>query len=174
MCIIMPMVAKTHRCHLIERILEEERIGNQAELLERLRKHGIVITQATLSRDLSAIGVVKGPRGYQLAGAEPEPRPADSEHFASALRQHLRWVTSAGSLAVLTTPTGHAPSLGVELDRARLSQAVGTIAGDDTIFVACRDAVSARQLCDQLRRLAGLESASGNGSRRRTAEGRRA
>lgn len=170
----MPMVAKAHRCHLIERILGDERIGNQAELLRRLREHGVVITQATLSRDLSAIGVVKGPRGYQLAGSEPAPRSADSEQFAVALRQHLRWVTSAGNLTVLTTPTGHASTLAVELDRARLPQAVGTIAGDDTIFVACRDSITARQLSERLRRLAGLETAGTNGIRRRPTEGRRA
>ncbi len=174
MCIIMPMVAKAHRCHLIERILEGERIGNQADLLRRLREHGVVITQATLSRDLSAIGVVKGPRGYQLASVEPEPRVADLDHLAGAVRQHLRWITSAGTLAVLTTPTGHASMLAVELDRARLPQAIGTIAGDDTIFIACRDAAAARQLCDQLRRLGGLDGAGGNGTRRRATEGHRA
>jgi len=168
------MVAKAHRCHLIERIILDERIANQADLLRRLREHGIDITQATLSRDLSAIGVVKGPRGYQLADAAPADRAPDSEQLATALRAHLRWVTCAGNLAVLTTPSGHAPLLAVELDRARRPETVGTIAGDDTIFVACRDLTAARTFCDHLRQLAGIEPERNGAGRRRAAEGRRA
>lgn len=170
----MLMVAKAHRCHLIERIIADERIANQAELLRRLRDHGIEITQATLSRDLTAIGVVKGPRGYQLPDAVPAPRSADTEQLATAVRSHLRWVTCAGNLAVLTTPSGHASLLAVELDKARRPETVGTIAGDDTIFVACRDHTAARSFCEHVRQLAGIESDRNGTVRRRTAEGRRA
>jgi len=169
----MLMVAKAHRCHLIERIIGGERIGNQAELLRRLREHGVVITQATLSRDLSAIGVVKGPRGYQLAGEEPGASVGESEQLAHAVREHLRWVDQTGNLVVLTTPTGHASLLAVALDRARLRQAVGTLAGDDTIFIACRDQNGARQLAEELRRFAGIENGTAS-PRRRHDEGRRA
>lgn len=170
----MPMVAKAHRCHLIERIIVDERIANQAELLRRLREHGIVITQATLSRDLSAIGVAKGPRGYQLVEHAPSPNDAGTEQLAAAVREHLRWVTCAGNLAVLSTPTGHAQPLAVQLDRARLPQAVGTIAGDDTIFVACRDTTAARQLCDRLREFAGIAPDRNGNGRTRAPEGQRA
>lgn len=171
----MLMVARAYRCHLIERIIGDERIANQAELLRRLREHGVVITQATLSRDLSAIGVAKGPRGYQLIdGTSMRPAEIASEHFAAALREHLSWVSAAGNLAVLTTPAGHAQPLAVELDRARLPQAVGTIAGDDTIFVACRDAAAAKQLCEHLRRLAGFSAERERDGTRRATEGRRA
>lgn len=162
----MPMVARAHRCHLIERILGGERIGNQAELLRRLREHGVVITQATLSRDLSAIGVVKGPRGYQLASEEISGGAGDLDLLAASLREHLRWADHAGTLVVLMTPTGRASMLAVEIDRARLRHAVGTIAGDDTIFIACRDQGSARQLAEELRRLAGIDDALRNGRRR--------
>lgn len=170
----MLMVAKAHRCHLIERIIGDERIASQAELLRRLREQGVVITQATLSRDLSAIGVVKGPRGYQLAEQAAAPRTADSEQLAVAVRTHLRWVTCAGQIVVLSTPSGHASLLAVELDRARLPESVGTIAGDDTIFVACSDQGSARTFSERLRRLAGIEAGRNGTARRRVAEGRRA
>ncbi|MBX3355600.1 MAG: hypothetical protein KF724_07870 [Phycisphaeraceae bacterium] len=168
------MVARAHRCHLIERIIGEERIASQAELLRRLHEHGVVITQATLSRDLSAIGVVKGPRGYQLAEPAADEREGESEHLAAAVRSHLRWVTCAGQIVVLTTPSGHASLLAAEIDKARLPEKLGTIAGDDTIFVACRDQSAARQLCEQVRSLAGLEQVTPRSERRRPLEVRRA
>lgn len=163
------MVAKAHRCHLIERIVGGERIANQSELLRRLREHGVVITQATLSRDLSAIGVVKGPRGYQLPDLGESERIAPTDQLETAVRSHLRWVAPAGTLAILTTPSGHASLLAVEIDRARRPETLGTIAGDDTIFVACRDAPAARSFCETVRRMAGLQIASNGSHRRATA-----
>ncbi|MFO0894082.1 MAG: hypothetical protein U0574_03890 [Phycisphaerales bacterium] len=152
------MVAKPHRRHLIERILQKERVGNQADLLEHLRAQGVVVTQATLSRDLADLGVMKGPHGYRLPTAVISPPPRDMEGGAlsGAVRSHLRDVAHAGNLAILSTPSGHAQLLAVEIDRAQVPDVIGSIAGDDTIFVACRSSGAARTLCDRIRRLAGI------------------
>lgn len=131
-------------------------VWSQQELAELLRRReGITVTQATLSRDLAELGVVKGPSGYMLPGAPSALPPADREAFlATALRQHLVSVSRGGTLVVLKTPSGHANSLAIELDRAGPAGILGTIAGDDTIFVAAKDADAAATLARTLERLA--------------------
>jgi len=131
-------------------------VWSQQELAELLRRReGITVTQATLSRDLAELGVVKGPSGYMLPGAPSALPPADREAvLATALRQHLVSVSRGGTLVVLKTPSGHANSLAIELDRAGLAGILGTIAGDDTIFVAAKDSDAAATLARTLERLA--------------------
>ena len=139
----------------IAELIGAHRIWSQQELAALLKRHeGIAVTQATLSRDLSELGVVKGPNGYMMPGTPPA-RPAEGREaaLATALRQHLVSVARGGTLVVLKTPSGHANSLAIEIDRAGLQAALGTIAGDDTIFVAARDAESAAALVRTLERL---------------------
>lgn len=149
-------------------LLTAEPFWSQQDLAAALRKRdGIAVTQATLSRDLTELGVVKGPNGYMLPGALPTllpggttPAGSQARHAAltaaltTALRQHFVSATRGGTLVVVRTPVGHANSLAVELDRAGLPGVLGTIAGDDTIFIACRDAEAATQLTRTLERMA--------------------
>jgi transcriptional regulator of arginine metabolism len=137
-------------------LLASEAFWSQQDLARALRRReGIAVTQATLSRDLAELGVVKGPNGYMLPGTLPTAAaPGRHASLASALRQHFVSATRGGTLAVVRTPAGHANSLAVELDRAELSGVLGTIAGDDTIFIACRDLEAAAHLTRTLERLA--------------------
>ncbi len=140
----------------IAALIGANQLWSQQELSDLLRKReGIAVTQATLSRDLTELGVVKGPTGYMLPGSTPALPAGDREAvLATALRQHLISVTRGGTLVVLKTPSGHANSLAIELDRAGLPGTLGTIAGDDTIFVAAKDVDAATTLARTLERLA--------------------
>ena len=140
----------------IAALIGANQLWSQQELSDLLRKReGIAVTQATLSRDLTELGVVKGSTGYMLPGSTPALPAGDREAMlATALRQHLISVTRGGTLVVLKTPSGHANSLAIELDRAGLPGTLGTIAGDDTIFVAAEDLAAATSLARTIERLA--------------------
>ena len=116
------------------------------------------MTQATLSRDLAEIGVLKGPDGYQLPGAATVP--ANEETLARVLRRELLSATAGGTLVVLKTLPGHGNALAIELDRASTAGAIkgvlGSIAGDDTIFLAASSELAARRLAKELRGAAQL------------------
>lgn len=140
----------------IAALIAANQLWSQQELAALLRRReGIDVTQATLSRDLTELGVVKGPGGYMLPGSAPAPAtPADrTDALASALRQHLVSVARGGTTVVVRTPSGHANSLAVEIDRAGLPGVLGTIAGDDTIFLAAADQDAAATLVRTLQRL---------------------
>lgn len=133
----------------ILRLLERERVRNQAELQSRLAAAGIDVNQATLSRDLRDLGVVKGKDGYELPQA---PLAPDSAHQSlwHAVHAWLLAATAAQNLVVLRTPAGSAQPLGVALDQAALDGVVGTIAGDDTVLAVCSTAAKAKALVRRL------------------------
>jgi transcriptional regulator of arginine metabolism len=133
------------RRRLIRELVRKERIHSQDELRRRLRQEGIRAEQATLSRDLHALGVLKGGDGYALPDSAASPTSARAE-LAALVRQYLVEVSAAGHLVVLRTGPGRAQPLALALDTARISGVLGTIAGDDTIFVAVADAPMAHRL----------------------------
>jgi len=140
---------RAERRRWIERVLSDARVVNQQELLERLRDAGVATTQATLSRDLADLGVVKGPDGWRM----PDQGTMAPSELAPAVRAYLLSVEVGGTLVVLRTRTGHATPLAVELDKTRLEGSLGTIAGDDTIFIAAADQDAAAALARTLQRL---------------------
>ncbi len=145
-------MSKARRQHQITRLLEREHILNQHDLAARLARLGVEVQQATLSRDLAELGAVKGPGGYRLLpAAAAEPAPAPRQRLTQALSRLLLEASIGGNLLVLRTPPGQASPLAVEIDRASLPGALGTIAGDDCIFVACDSVPGARALLRQLR-----------------------
>ena len=150
------MASRAQRHKRIVDLVATLRIQSQQELQEILADEGIATTQATLSRDLQDLGVLKGPGGYVIgeAVASPEDR---AKRLEQALRRELLSAELAGTLVVLRTRPGHANSLASEFDSATLPMAVGTIAGDDTIFVAARSLTQAKALAAQLLELAGHE-----------------
>jgi len=129
---------KERRQRAIADLIREGALASQEELAERLSTLGFAVTQATISRDLEQIGAIKvrreGSLRYALREAEQVPR------FATILRDFVRSIDSAANLVVIKTPPGSAHMIGVALDQADLPEIVGTICGDDTLFVACPSA----------------------------------
>jgi transcriptional regulator of arginine metabolism len=145
-------VNRYERQGAILRLVQERDLSTQAELADALRKHGIDTVQATVSRDVAQLGLVKvrnakGRLVYALPGSADLDRLSE---LASALRRSATSLTAAANLVVIHTPPGSASVLASAIDRAALPDVAGTIAGDDTIFVAPRDGVSAPELAEEL------------------------
>ena len=133
-------------------MVREEAVRSQEELQRILAERGFEATQPTLSRDVRELGLVKTPRGYALPGA-PDPgidAARRVERLERALAESVLSVRLAGSVVVLKTPPAGAHPVARVVDEAALPEAVGTIAGDDTVFVATPDAASARALASRL------------------------
>lgn len=145
--------AKQQRQRLIADWLRKHRIGSQEELVARLDLAGLPATQATVSRDLDDLGAVRVRRGGTMHYRLPEQLETGN---ANRLDQLLAdWVTdviAAGNLVVLRTPPGSANLVANALDAAALEEVAGTIAGDDTIFVALADGVIPGAFAEGLRR----------------------
>ena len=152
------MSAKARRHAAILRLIASRAFRAQDALREALAETGFECTQATLSRDLAALGVLKGPEGYVVPGeiATVPARPGGEPSLAAALRRELLSVEQGGTMVVLRTPPGHGNALAVELDRSRTSGMLGSIAGDDTVFLAAASPNAATRLARSLRRLAGI------------------
>jgi len=147
---------KEQRHRAIAELIRGQPLANQEELAERLAAQGYTVTQATISRDLEQLGAVKARRDGRLGYALPDQLAngsGSSAQLAAVIRDWVRSIDFAGNLVVLKTPPGSAHLIGVALDRAALPEVVGTICGDDTIFVAVRDAAQAPQFAGKLRGL---------------------
>lgn len=149
---------KPDRQRIIQRLLSEYTIDSQHELRDRLAQFGVEVTQATLSRDLRAMGIVKAPGGWVLP--EGVTSGAGQESFEAAVRDHLLWAKTAASLVVVRTQPGHADALAIEFDRWPQDDMVGTIAGDDTIFIATPSSDAAESLAERLEHIAFFDAAS--------------
>jgi transcriptional regulator of arginine metabolism len=135
---------KTRRLTAIRQLVERQPVHSQEQLRQRLRTMGFDVTQATLSRDIKELGLVKraADGAYQDAGANahtPVAGAAAAVALSRALGEFLLSVDLAQQLVVLKTGPGQAQLLAIAVDRAQLPDVVGTIAGDDTILVICRD-----------------------------------
>lgn len=140
---------KGHRQSLILELVEREPITSQEQLRERLRDRGVETTQATLSRDIRDLGLVK--RAADGAYRRPEtvetaPVADPDQVLKRAVDEYLRTTEVVQQLVVLKTPTGLAQPLAVAIDSVRLREIAGTLAGDDTILVICRSATDAASL----------------------------
>lgn len=146
---------RDQRLRTIADLIRSRPISSQDELAEGLSALGFTVTQATISRDLEQIGAIKVRRESRLTYALPDQvaPAADGPQLAAVVRDFVRSVDFAGNLVVLKTPPGSAHLVGVALDHAGLPEVLGTICGDDTIFVAVRDVVSAPSLVQRLQRL---------------------
>lgn len=142
--------AKSRRKQIVLDLLSSTRVESQEELLGLLRKRGVDATQATVSRDLRELGVYKGPAGYSTT-PPPESQQAAAGlaagHLGDALKLFMLSANEAGNIVVMRTRPGHASPLASEIDRSNLAGVVGTIAGDDTVFLAAATPSRARALC---------------------------
>ena len=148
---------KARRQAAILELIDRDALHSQEQLRRRLHLRGFEATQATISRDIKDLGLVKraGDGAYQRAGfdqANPETALVALERAAA---QFLRRADHVQQLVVLRTGRGEAQALAEAIDRARLPDAVGTIGGEDTILVIARDARRATALAKRLERLAG-------------------
>jgi len=149
-------VSKQERQTAIRRLITAESITSQDELRRKLIRRGFDVTQATLSRDLHELRLVKGPRGYEVPNgnghhAEQEEEPGVDDvlsSFGLAVRQ-------AQNQLVLRTTAGAAQPVALAIDHEDWNEVVGTLAGDDTILIICPDPKRATVLRDKLERMIG-------------------
>jgi transcriptional regulator of arginine metabolism len=149
---------KSRRQAVIMELVDREALHSQEVLRRRLHHHGFEATQATISRDIKELGLVKraGDGAYQRPGAEtPNPETALTL-LERAANEFVRSVDRVQQLVVIRTGRGQAQALAESLDRASLQEAVGTIAGDDTILVIARDDRRAAALVKRFEMYAGL------------------
>jgi transcriptional regulator of arginine metabolism len=125
---------KTFRHGQILRLVSVERVGNQEELRRRLAQQKLRVTQATLSRDLQELKLVKTTEGYKPGTAVPDD-VASMPPLTRALREFLLDIRPAENLLVLKTPPSGAQPLAAAVDGAKFPEIAGTIAGDDTVLI---------------------------------------
>jgi transcriptional regulator of arginine metabolism len=139
--------SKEQRQRAIAELIRANPISSQEEVAERLLEKGYTATQATISRDLDQIGAVKVRRGGRLSYSLPDRvRDSAAPSVDTILHQWVRSIDVAMNTIVMKTPPGSAHLIGVALDQSQHPQIVGTICGDDTIFVACRSTADAEGL----------------------------
>ena len=141
---IMPPTTEdqTQRRAAIRDLLLKGPAETQASLVAALQGLGHVATQSSVSRDLREIGAIKTARGYELPSTDES-----ADHQVAAVAELLRSITPAGSnLLVIHTGVGAAQRVGLALDRSGWPGMVGTIAGDDTVFVATESAHAQKNL----------------------------
>ncbi|MGI5940297.1 MAG: arginine repressor [Thermoleophilia bacterium] len=150
---------KRQRQQVIRRVLREQPIASQRELVEALSRAGCEVTQATVSRDLREIGLQKGrePDGRMRYVVVPrtEERPDATGACAKMLRDFGRGLDTAQNLLVLRCDPGSAPGLGRVIDELDHEAILGCVAGDDTVIVVTKDAQTADIVCTFLRELGG-------------------
>jgi transcriptional regulator of arginine metabolism len=154
-------LGKPQRQHRILRILEQQPVSSQAQLVQLLEAEGVVATQATVSRDLEELGAVKvripgGTLAYAIPDYTRGERAASDDHLKRLLGEFVLEVAHSANLVVLRTPPGSAHVVGSALDRAGLPDLLGTVAGDDTLFLVVKESVGGAAVAADLAALAGL------------------
>jgi transcriptional regulator of arginine metabolism len=146
------MSTKAERHNAILDVIAKHAVATQAELKDRLKGRGIAADQATLSRDIRELGVVKASEDgshYRYAPVEAVAPPVHLK--ASAMLARLvRKIESSGNLLVLKTDPGEASPVGLALDRMGWPEVAGTVAGDDTLLVVVREGIPARKLAKKI------------------------
>lgn len=144
---------KSVRHSAIRDLVMAAEVANQDELRRKLVRRGFHVTQATLSRDVRELQLVKGRDGYALPGSDVDEEDDDDE--LPALEEMLKSfglrVKQAQNLLVLITVMGSAQPVAAALDQTALREMVGTVAGDNTVLIVCPDSRQARELGTRLR-----------------------
>jgi transcriptional regulator of arginine metabolism len=144
---------KARRQAVILELIDREALHSQEQLRRRLHQRGFETTQATISRDIKELGLVKqaGDGAYQRPGSEAGNPETALTALERAAAEFLRRVERVHQLVVVRTGPGQAQTLASALDRAHLPEVVGTIGGDDTILVIARGARGASALARRLK-----------------------
>lgn len=144
--------SRNRRLATLADLLRRLRLTRQDELVAALREAGHDVTQATVSRDLDQLGAVKIRRGGETRYSLPDQWNlvrTDEARLRNLFAEWVRAAEPAASLVVLKTPPGSAHLVGVALDSAPPPAVVGTISGDDTLFIACRSPAEAEALAQE-------------------------
>ena len=156
----MATLGKPQRQHRIARLLEEQAISSQGQIVEMLASEGVVATQATVSRDLEDLGAVKvripgGATAYAVPEHSKDAASPD-DHLRRVMGEFVLDVAHSANLVVLRTSPGSAHVIGSALDRAGYPDVLGTVAGDDTLILVCAEPVGGANVAERLAGLAGL------------------
>jgi transcriptional regulator of arginine metabolism len=140
------------RRRLIHGILHAEKIHSQEELLKRLEKEGVEVTQATLSRDLKFLSVsrVPGANGEYFYTVDPPTEPAQDPFIRDDLHREIVDIKFSGNLAVVKTRMGHAPGIAYGIDLLKIPDVLGTLGGDDTLLVVLKEGADRQKLLKEL------------------------
>jgi transcriptional regulator of arginine metabolism len=142
---------KPLRQKVILELLEERSVGSQEDLQRALSKRGLKVGQATLSRDVHELGLVKAGAGYMLP-AEAVSEPA-LPPVSRLVREFVLEVRAAENQLVIKTTVGSAQPVAAALDGQDWEEAIGTIAGDDTILMVCADKKGANRLAARIQEM---------------------
>jgi transcriptional regulator of arginine metabolism len=157
----MAMLGKPQRQHRILRILEQQPVSSQGQLVQLLEAEGVVATQATVSRDLEDLGAVKvripgGTLAYAIPDYTRGDRAGSDDHLKRLMSEFVLEVAHSANIVVLRTPPGSAHVVGSALDRAGVPDILGNVAGDDTLFLVVKESVGGAAVAADLAALAGL------------------
>jgi transcriptional regulator of arginine metabolism len=142
------MRKRLERQDVIRRVVRRERIRTQRDLVERLRSFGFVCTQATVSRDITEMGLRKLPEGVYVL--------AEDLHLQRMIRDLVTGSVVSESLVLIKTSPGTASGVAAAMDAAGLEEVLGSIAGDDTVLVIARSADDAAALVDSIAKYRGI------------------
>jgi transcriptional regulator of arginine metabolism len=148
----MYMPSKEYRQRLIEEIVEREFVSTQAEIAEHLARRGIHVTQATISRDVNELRLVRLPAGNGQHRYRSTPLAAQEDvvgELSQRLKLFVRDLDRGENLLVITTDEGHASGIAYVIDKLDRDEIVGTLAGQNTIMVVCRSSAQAASLLDE-------------------------
>lgn len=148
----MPKMRKKNRQSLIKQIITDELIENQQQLLEKLAKEGIEATQATISRDIKELRIVKvhDQSGVIKYGILPESEVHHDDHLKEVFRDSVSQVTQVQFMNVVNTLLGTADVVAAEIDELQLPEIVGTLAGTDTIVLISTSEIEAQRINKRL------------------------
>ena len=153
-------LAKPQRQHRVARLLADNSVTSQSQLVELLAADRITATQATVSRDLEDLGAIKvrvpgGETVYAIPELPAEQR-APEDHLRRVFSEWVVEVGHSANLVVVRTPPGSAHVVGSALDRSGLAGVLGTVAGDDTVIVVVVEQVGGADMATRLAEMAGL------------------
>jgi transcriptional regulator of arginine metabolism len=157
----MATLGRPQRQHRILRVLEEQPVSSQTQLVQLLESEGVVATQATVSRDLEELGAVKvripgGAMAYAIPEYSKERSSGGDDHLRRLMGEFVVEVAHSLNLVVLRTPPGSAHVVASAVDRAGVDGVLGTVAGDDTLLLVCSENVSGASVAARFAELAGL------------------
>ena len=145
---------KNSRQNMILEIISQENIETQEQLLNRLQERGITSTQATISRDIKQMHLIKEPMGhgvYKYAVSGNRTKLNLAEKLRTIFRESITSIDYAQNIVVLKTMPGLASAACSALDNMDIAYMVGSLAGDDTAFLVMRDNDSAQDFCEELK-----------------------
>jgi transcriptional regulator of arginine metabolism len=150
------MAMKRRRQAAILELVDRTALSSQEDLRRRLKDLGFSVTQATLSRDLRDLGLVKASAdgAYHRPGVESTPPEVAVARLQHAITEYLTGIDRVQQLIVLKTGMAQAQPMASAVDAARLEGVVGTIGGEDTVLVICRDGAAATAVAGRLDRMA--------------------